>query len=652
MIAAMGKLAYGVLFTALLPAALVAWAWALRESVTLPAWHEPTIGWLVLAIGVVPMMAAWVALWQLGRGLPMNAFPPERYVDRGIYGWLADPIYVGAVFISLGASVIVGSAAGLWVVTPTLAFGCATLVIGYERPDLLSRFGHLHRVRISLPPDADAPTSWSDTLAFWLIVLLPWLIVYEAILHLGPPAGAVEAFLPMERSWAVVEWTELIYFSSYIVVPILPLLIQRQRLLRRLTISGIVMTVVFGGLLLVVPLTAPPRAFEATTVFGRLLLWERSIESAGMSGAGAFPSFHAGWAVLVALTCWQMGRSIGVLATLWAVANIISCVTTGQHAIVDVLIAIPLAYACWAHRSICRVLLRGAERLANSFAEVRVGAMRVISHAMFSFAAGATGATMVGLLAGGAAMGPLIFVAVCGLLGAAIWLQVVLRGSGLSRPFGYHGFIVGACIAIAIVGLISSTAWVLFAALSVSAPIIQSIGRLRCLVQGCCHGRPTIASRGIRVAAPQSRVCYLAHLSGQPILPTPLFSILANLATFPILLRLWTDGAPCSMIAGAYLIIAGLTRFSEESFRGEPKTPRVGGLHVFHWAALLSIVLGAIMMIVPSPPAVRIDAFDWRVPAGAAVLGLLFAFCMSCDFPSSTRRFSRLAPTREEALRA
>ena len=83
----------------------------------------------------------WLALWRRGGGLPMNAFPPPRFVSGGIYALVPHPIYGGFVLACAGVAVYTGSASGLWLVTPTVALGCAALVLGYELPDLRRRFG-------------------------------------------------------------------------------------------------------------------------------------------------------------------------------------------------------------------------------------------------------------------------------------------------------------------------------------------------------------------------------------------------------------------------------------------------------------------------------------------------------------------------------
>src|SRR5438045_4043078 len=172
----MGRILYGALFTVVLPALLALWAWRLEPVVALPAVHQPWIGAALLALGLALMGAGIGALWVHGGGLPMNAFPPPRLVERGIYRYLSHPIYLGFVTACAGTSVLAGSRAGLWVVTPLAAAGCAALVLGYERHDLRRRFGALPRPLIRLPSGGPGvPDGW-ERFSVYPLLFLPWLV--------------------------------------------------------------------------------------------------------------------------------------------------------------------------------------------------------------------------------------------------------------------------------------------------------------------------------------------------------------------------------------------------------------------------------------------------------------------------------------------
>lgn len=90
-----GSVLYGCLFVIVLPVALILWARAVEIFVGLPALDLPIVGWILLAAGAVAILAGMVSLIVCGKGLPMNAYPPEKYVTTGIFRYLSHPIYVG-----------------------------------------------------------------------------------------------------------------------------------------------------------------------------------------------------------------------------------------------------------------------------------------------------------------------------------------------------------------------------------------------------------------------------------------------------------------------------------------------------------------------------------------------------------------------------
>jgi prolipoprotein diacylglyceryltransferase len=110
-----------------------------------------------------------------------------------------------------------------------------------------------------------------------------------------------------------------------------------------------------------------------------------------------------------------------------------------------------------------------------------------------------------------------------------------------------------------------------------------------------------------------------------------------------IIARLWFLRAPLSLIIGVYLIITGLGRFVEESYRGEPQTAIYGGLRLYQWMAILSVVSGAIATMVADTPRTPLPELNWASIIAAACFGVLTSCALGLDFPESNRRFARLA---------
>jgi protein-S-isoprenylcysteine O-methyltransferase Ste14 len=633
----MARVAYAGVFCVVIPLIMVAWAIGLGPSVALPGWRSPTAGAVLTALGGGLMLAAWWSLWFRGGGFPMNAFPPPRRVMTGVYALLPHPIYTGAVLITAGVALWAGSAAGLWVVTPVLTLGCAALVLGYERGATITRLGEpLRRPWLSLPPEGDGRATWRERFGTLGVVLVPWLLAYEWIGHVPARAGW-SGWIGTERSWPVYQWTEILYASVYLVVPLAGLARTTRSGLRDWGATAWIATGLGSLIYIVLPVTTPPREFEPDGVFGMMLALERAD---ALDGRAALPSFHVHW-ILVSARCLAADRTrwrVPVLA--WAAAATISCWTTGMHSILDIAAGVLFHLAVIHWRGWRRVALVVGERVANSWREWRFGPVRVINHGLYAGVGASVGVVLASTIAPDS-MPALAFTALASLVGAAVVGQMLVGSSGTLRPFGYYGSVLGAALGLVIVGALGWADWRLAAGLAVAAPWIQGIGRLRCLVQGCCHGRP--AALGIHYRHPRSRVWRLTPFGGKTLHATPLYSMLGNACLGLILLRLSASGASASLVVGLYAIGAGLVRFVEEHYRGEPLTPVLGGLRLYQWFAVVSVALGVVVSGVCSAPGVEMGPPPGLAWLWALGMGSVFFAGMGVDWPESGRRFSRLA---------
>jgi hypothetical protein len=606
-----------------LPALLAVWAREAEHNVGLPAYGGPLTGSVFAAAGLWLMAVAMLELRRGGGGLPMNAFPPERLVVTGPFRWIPHPIYTGFCAVCFGASMFIGSAAGLWLVTPVTVLACAALVLGYERHDMKSRFGRVLQV---LPSDDDGRPTNRERIVFWIVAVLPWLALYAFTVNMGLTGTAFR--FPFEENLPILSWTSVVYQTSYITVALAPWSARTRRELRRLTISAWVACAVVFPFYWIVPSAAPRRPLTADNPAADLLEWERNT----YPPTAAFPSFHVLWAIFVARLYrprW-LGRA-------YVAAIAVSCITTRMHYLPDVLASFAIAPWLLHPERVWHAMRRLAERVANSWREWRFGPVRIINHGLYAGAAGLVQMWIVCAALGPGSEWKALATGFAGLIGAAAWAQWVEGSSLLRRPFGFYGGLIGVGLAC----LLFDERWTLLAAHCMGAPWMQAIGRLRCLANGCCHGRACEAPVGIRVSEPHSRVTRLAELSGVPIHATPLYSILSNVLLGGILIRLWLSGSPAALICGGFAIGNGLARFVEEAYRGEPQTPVIRGLRLYQWVAVASVITGAAVttMHSPVPAPIHVTLSDW----GAALLfGAISFAAMGVDFPESRRPLASL----------
>jgi protein-S-isoprenylcysteine O-methyltransferase Ste14 len=630
--------AYAALFGAVLPLLLMAWAARLDALLSLPQVGTRAGGVTLAAGGVLCMAAGMLALWTWGRGLPMSPFPPRQLVTRGIYRLTADPIYVGAVAATAGVAIAARSPAGLWIVTPTVAIAAVAWVLGLERDLTRRRLGAGAAPLLRLPASVDDPPSGWERAAVYALVLAPWLVAYLAVERLGAPADARSTYLEWEARLSVLPWTEAVYLSTYLFVLLAPLAARRARDLRPFAIRGAWATALIIPFYLVVPLVAEAKAVPGDGLWQALMRWERI----GDAPVTAFPAFHLIWACLAADVYAASYPRWRALFRAMALAIAASCVTTGMHAALDVAGGFAAYGLLTRDRAIGRLGLRWAEHVANSWREVSLGPVRLLSHGLYAGVGVVVGLAIAVSLAGTAQLGWLVAVSIATTVGAGAWAQLVEGSPQLLRPYGYFGGIAGGTAVAVVAPLVGADGWLILAATAVGCSVTQAIGRLRCLVQGCCHGRPSPEALGIRYRHPRSRVLRLAGLGGIPVYPTPLYSSLWMLLVAALLWRLWMLAAPLPLICGCYLILAGAGRFVEEHFRGEPQTAEYLGLRLYQWLAIAFVVGGAAMTGLGARRAPDIAGFDPAMIPALLVVGVVTYAAFGMDFPRSNRRLARL----------
>jgi protein-S-isoprenylcysteine O-methyltransferase Ste14 len=637
-----GKILYGLLFVMIIPSLLILWARETGHFISLPVPGHPDTGYFVLAAGVLFIISGMFYIWFYGKGLPMNAFPPEKFVSNGIYAFTKHPIYSGAVLVSFGLSVITRSASGFWLVSPLFTLMIVAFVSGFENERTETIFGIKdYKTFLSLPADDNAYPKLKERISAFLIVFVPWLVIYEAFVFIGPQADALYTNLPFEEHWRVNEFSEIFYLFTYVFVLPVPFIILTRSQLRSFIIDLWFIIVITGLIFLLIPFVVKQKEFVPQTFLGQLILFDRSLDRE----SAALPSFHVIWAFVAArYYAANIDRTKWIWYTI-AVLISISCIGTGNHSLADVIAGLIIFLAALYRHQIWNLIRSAAEWLANSWHEWRWGPVRIINHGFYGGAAGIAGTLIAGSFLGSryTAIGFSIMIFV--IIGAGLWAQFIEGSPKLLRPYGYYGGITGGLIACLLASFIFSIdIFFLIGSMVMSAPWIQAIGRLRCLVQGCCHGKPTGEKTGIRFTHPNSRVNKISGLAGTSLHPTQLYSIACNLVTGMILIRLYTLHMPAVFITGIYLIMNGLGRFVEESLRGEAQTPYWAGMRIYQWVAIVNVIIGILFTVIPSGKTLLFQ-FNIESVFLAIITGMVVTIASGVDFPGSNRRFARLTST-------
>jgi hypothetical protein len=435
-------------------------------------------------------------------------------------------------------------------------------------------------------------------------------------------------------------WWTGVYSLAYVLAPAAVLATRDRSVLAVWSKDALFGMSVGFLIMLALPFVATLREYDRSSAWAWLMELNR-ID--GVGGRAAFPSFHVYWSFMAAALLWRRSHGLGVGAIVLACLIAVSCATAGMHAVADVVAGIMLCALALHRQRMWHAACATAEWIANGWCEWNVGPARVLIHGVYAGLAAALG--VLGMASFAPLEKPLVFgvIAVVSLVGAGVWGQILVGSTRLQRPFGYFGSVVailccGVGFAAAGMGM-----WPILAAIAGAAPWIQGVGRLRCLVQGCCHGAPS-QSMGIVHRLPQSRAVAISGLSGVPLHPTPLYSILANVVIGLFMFRLYLLVAPASLVVGSYLFLQGAARFVEESFRGEAQTKQVAGLRIYQWFAVGIAVVGAGMTCLVSPAVHGPELPSAQAVLVACATALLYALAMGVEFPRCSWPMSRLTP--------
>jgi hypothetical protein len=623
----------------LLPAVLVLWARGTAHVVLLPLPAFAPLSYVLILLGALLVVGAMYQLWRDGKGLPMNAFPPKVFVRKGLYAIVPHPIYVGAVFLSFGISWYVQSASGFWLVSVVFALMCMAYVYGFEREQIEKVFGKQRLVQtFNLPGKFALKANVFHKLNTAFLVFVPWVLMYEAFILFGVPQDYVYSNLSIDSQIPFVAFFVIFYTLTYPFAVLIPFAIARQNTLRSFGISAWLLTAMGILLFLFFPFVVAQEEVVGSGFFAQWILLERAKD--GVSAA--FPAFHAAWAIVGAYYYSKECPKKKLVIWLFAWLIVFSCLLVKMHSVADVLMGILLAFIACYYPKVMASMMRLFEGIANSWKEWRFGSVRVINHGFYAGFAGFAGAMVLGLFLPQSAAYAGFALAFSAILGAALWAQIIEGSPLLLRPYGYYGSVLGVLFcSLGLILLSDLDLWLLLASAALAAPWVQVIGRLRCLVQGCCHGKTIDGDLGICFHKPISRVNKISGLLGKRLHATQVYSLLSNVLIGLFLFRMVSLQMPAVFLIGMYLVLNGLARFVEEAYRGEAQTPYWKGMRIYQWIAMLNMLVGIVFTCLPQDLVLH-AAFHWEAFYWSAALAVFAIFAYGVDFPESNKPFARL----------
>jgi len=199
--------------------------------------------------------------------------------------------------------------------------------------------------------------------------------------------------------------------------------------------------------------------------------------------------------------------------------------------------------------------------------------------------------------------------------------------------FGLWGGLVGGLFILTGFSILTQTPlWALLDAFAIGVPLAQVMGRIGCLNYGCCHGIECGNHHkfGIRYTHDQTKVLrYNPKLKGKRLYPTQIYSALANLLIYLVIVSIWLiwDNRPIGVLAASYMTLYGLKRFSVEFLRGEFPRVYFQGLTLWQWFSLsfMALGLGTLLFIVMTGQVIGSGDFEAGLQSMKTAMGVLLA---------------------------
>lgn len=204
-----------------------------------------------------------------------------------------------------------------------------------------------------------------------------------------------------------------------------------------------------------------------------------------------------------------------------------------------------------------------------------------------------------------------IWIIVSALVGAKLLLLAVdfrqYSGSlhdllGLARSAGvfYGGLIAGVVVALWYLRRHTLPLWTTTDVFAPGIALGHVVGRLGCLMAGCCYGVETHVPWAVTFTDPFANANAGTPLN-VPLHPTQLYEAGAELLILVFLLATEKRGRPfAGRTFWTYMLLYGISRFVVEIYRGDPRGVVFGTLSTSQFISVLLVPLSLIMLAILS----------------------------------------------------
>ena len=160
----------------------------------------------------------------------------------------------------------------------------------------------------------------------------------------------------------------------------------------------------------------------------------------------------------------------------------------------------------------------------------------------------------------------------------------------------YGGLLAALAAAIVLVRRYQLRIWTTADLFAPGIALGHVIGRLGCLLAGCCYGKPTTAAWGITFNNPLASVNVGTPL-GVPLHPTQLYDAGAELAIMILLLVTERKGRTFEgRTFWLYMLLYGVSRFIVEFYRGDDRGI-ILGVSTSQFVSILVVPVAILMLL-------------------------------------------------------